>query len=384
MKDLDWLSKLDFRISYGTQGRSDIDPYQYYSLVGATKYAGNSGWTISSFGNPNLGWEEQKQLSLGIEASAFQDRLGLTLEIYDKRNNNLHVSVPYPYTSGVTSVMKNAASIKNTGVELALTYDILKSKDYYVEPYVNFAYNKEEVTELFPEANGNGKYWPMDSYSLMWAVGQAQTFYAPIWAGVNIETGAPQWYIPGSDPSKTVKDPNNVTSTYSTSLSQNIGKKYHPNMTGGFGLRAGYKGFGLQADFAYQLNKYLLNNDNYFAMNPTVFSSYNQSKAVLDYWKQPGDITRFPSLDYQFTQFDSRLVENASFLRLKTITLSYSVSSKILEKTKFFGSARVYVTGRNLLTWTSYSGQDPEVDSNLTYGQNPNTKEVSAGISLTF
>jgi TonB-linked SusC/RagA family outer membrane protein len=391
MRDVDWMSKLDLRVSYGTQGRSEVDlttnfdaPYRYYSLVGSTKYAGSSGWLISTFGNPNLGWEKQKQLSVGIETSAFNNRLSVILEAYDKRNEDLHISVPYPYTSGVTSVMKNAASLKNTGIELAVSYHVLKGKDYDVEPYINFAYNKEEVTKLFPEANNNGQYWPMDSYCFMWTVGQPQTYYVPLWAGVNPDTGAPQWYVPGDDPSKTVKDPDNVTSTFSSTLSQNIGKKYHPNMNGGFGLRAHYKDFAFQADFSFQLNKYLLNNDGYFAMNPTVFSSFNQSDAVLDYWKEAGDVTRFPSLDYQFTQFDSRLVEDASFLRLKSLLVSYSIPSAILDKTNFFGSARVFLTGRNLLTWTKYSGQDPEVDSNLTYGQNPNTKQISVGLSLTF
>mgnify|MGYP000925097026 CR=1 FL=1 len=384
LKDVNWLSKLDLRASYGTQGRSEIDPYEFYSLIGSNQYQGNLGWAISKFGNPNLGWEKQKHFSVAVEASAFDDKLNVILEAYDKRNEDLHVGVPYPYTSGVTSVMKNTASLKNTGVELSLSYNIFKNKDFFLEPYINLSYNKEKITKLFSEATGDGKYWPMDGYNLIWTVGQPQTFYNAIWAGVNPETGAPQWYIPGDDPSVTVKDPNNVTSTYSSTLSQNIGKNLNPDIIGGFGLRGGYKGFSLEAAFSFQLNKYLLNNDSYFALNPTVFDAQNQNVGILDYWKKEGDVTRFPSLDYTFTQFDSRLVEDASFLRLKSITLNYSLPQKLLEKSNFFSSARVFVTGRNLLTWTKYSGQDPEVDSNLTYGQNPNTKQISAGFNLTF
>jgi len=384
LQNAGWLSQLDFRISYGTQGRSEIDPYTFYSLVGSTKYGGGSGWYISRFGNPNLGWEKQKQFSLGFEMTAFDNRLNMILEGYDKLNSDLHVDVPYPYTSGVSTVMKNTASIDNKGVELAIYYDVIKGKDYNVQPYINLSYNKEKITKLFPEATGNGKYWPMDNYLLMWAVGHSQTFYSPIWAGVNPETGAPQWYLPGDDVSKTTKDPNNVTSNYSSALSQNLGVNYKPDFIGGFGLRASYKGIAFQADFSFQMNKYLVNNDRYFAENPTRFSSFNQSRDVSNYWKNPGDISEFPSLKYAFTEFDSRLVEDATFLRMKTISLSYSIPKRLLAETNFFDNAQIFFTGRNLLTFTKYKGQDPEVDSNLTYGQNPNTKQVSFGINLSF
>lgn len=384
LKNTDGLSQLDFRISYGTQGRSEINPYTFYSLVASTKYGGESGWNISRFGNPNLGWEKQKQFSVGLEATSYNERFNVILEFYNKLNTDLHVSVPYPYTSGVTSVMKNTASLLNKGIELAIYYDVLKGKDYNLQPYVNLAYNKEKITRLFAEATGNGSYWPMDSYLLMWAVGHPQSFYSPVWAGVDSETGKPQWYIPGDDPSVTTKDPNRVTSDFSSALSQNIGVNYKPDFIGGFGLKASYKGFAFQADFAFQLNKYLVNNDRYFAENPTLFSSENQSRNVTDYWKKPGDITKFPSLDYTFTQLDSRLVEDASFLRMKTISLSYTVPRRILNKTNFFGSARFFFTGRNLLTFTNYTGQDPEVDTNLVYGRNPNTRQVSFGLNLSF
>jgi len=132
------------------------------------------------------------------------------------------------------------------------------------------------------------------------------------------------------------------------------------------------------------IDKYLFNNDRYFYENPSVFAGFNQSNVVLDYWKQAGDETRFPRYGVQFTQFDSRLIENATFLRLKNLTVGYSLPKSLLEKTKFFTETRLYVTGRNLLTFTNYTGPDPEVDSNLTLGANPNTKQLTFGISLSF
>ena len=183
----------------------------------------------------------------------------------------------------------------------------------------------------------------------------------------------------------TVTTKKETTKTFNTAaLNQNIGIPRYAPMAGGFGLNAGWKGITVQADFAYVIDKYLFNNDRYFYENPSVFAGFNQSNVVLDYWKQAGDETRFPRYGVQFTQFDSRLIENATFLRLKNLTVGYSLPKSLLEKTKFFTETRLYVTGRNLLTFTNYTGPDPEVDSNLTLGANPNTKQLTFGISLSF
>src|SRR5690606_12661528 len=195
------------------------------------------------------------------------------------------------------------------------------------------------------------------------------------------------WYVPNADPDQVVNpnlDPNNVTSTFSSSLEQNTGIDRYPPWNGGFGLNAGYKGFYLNADFTFSEGKYLINNDRYFFENPTAFTGFNQSARILDYWKQPGDQTTFPSLNYQFTQFDSRLIEDASFVRLKTLSVGYNVPKEFLEKTRIIDGMKVYVVGRYLATWTDYLGPDPEVDSNLTLGANPNTKQLTFGVDFQF
>jgi hypothetical protein len=231
------------------------------------------------------------------------------------------------------------------------------------------------------------QYWIIPNTGVSWAIGQPVSFFYPIFKGVDPQTGLPQWYNPNSDPDKIVytkKDPNDVTSTFSPNLQQNTGIKRYPPLNGGFGLTAGYKSFFVNTDFTFSQGKYLINNDRYFYENPNQFPGYNQSKVVLDYWQKPGDVTRFPKYGVQFTQFDSRLVENASFMRMKVVTIGYNFPNSILSKSNFFKSARFYVTGRNLLTFTKYSGPDPEVDSNLSLGANPNTKQVAVGLDLTF
>lgn len=405
MKDVDFLSQLDLKATYGTQGISEVggsinDNYTFYSLLGGTyydyydtglatpisgDYNGSSGWVVSKVGNNNMGWEKQSMFTLGLNFGLFKDRARFEIEGYNKVNTDVLVAVPYPYTSGVSSIMKNTAKLDNKGVEFSVDVDVVNTKNLTLTPYIRISYNKQEVKRLFPEATQDGKYWAMPNYGTYWSVGQPVTYAYAIWAGVDPQTGKPQWYVPGDDTSVTRMDPNDVTSEFSDALVQNTGKKYYAPTQGSFGLNASYKNFTLQADFTFQLGKYLINNDRYFYENPYSFSSFNQSKVVTDYWKKPGDITRFPDIDnYNFTEFDSRLIENASFMRLKTLTLGYNVPQSLLGRTKVISSARVFGTARNLFTVTNYTGPDPEVDSNLTLGVNPNTKQFSIGVELTF
>ena len=127
----------------------------------------------------------------------------------------------------------------------------------------------------------------------------------------------------------------------------------------------------------------MVNNDYYFAVNPYNFAGYNQSEDVLREWKEPGDITDIPRFG-SIMQFDTHLLENASFLRLKNITLAYSFPKSLLKHTKVINGFKIMATGRNLFTVTDYKGADPEINSNLTYGAYPNTKQFSIGAEITF
>ncbi|MDH6344064.1 TonB-linked SusC/RagA family outer membrane protein [Parabacteroides sp. PFB2-12] len=397
MDGVDFLSHLDIKGSYGTQGISDIgDNYAYYSLLGTSyenyyanasfnaDYMKSSGWAISKVGNPYMGWEKQALFTVAVDAGLFDERLKVEVEFYNKNNSDVLVAVPYPYTSGVSEVMKNTAKLNNKGIEVSIDADVVKTSDFNFSPYFRIGYNKQEITQLFPEATNDGQYWYMPNYGVYWSVGNPVSFAYPIWAGVNSETGQPQWYLAGEDPTVPTKDPNRVSTSMSDATIQNTGKKYYAPVQGSIGFNVGYKGLSLQADFTYQLGKYLINNDKYFFENPQSFNGFNQSRVVNDFWQQPGDQTRFPSTQYQFTQFDSRLIEDASFMRLKNLTLAYDLPKSLLNKTGIIRGARIYGVARNLFTITNYTGPDPEVDNNLTLGVNPNTKQFSIGVELTF
>lgn len=383
LSGVEWLSDLSIRATYGTSGNSDIGNYQSLALVGTNQYNGQTGWGVNSPGNPNLSWESQKQANFGISMSMW-NRVNLEVEYYDRITSNMLLDVPYPYTSGFSEITSNVGSLKNSGIDFTLSGDVLRTKDAYITPYVNFNYNKNKVTELFQGKN----YWIIPNTGVSWAVGQPVSFFYPIFAGINPENGLAEWYLPNADKDKIIdtrKDPKAVSSDFvEEKLEQNTGINRYAPFNGGFGLTSGFKGLALSVDFSFSQGKYLINNDRYFFENPAVFFGFNQSKSVQDFWKKPGDVTRFPNADEQFTQFDSRLIEDASFLRMKGITLAYSLGDKILSRTNFFKGGRFYVTGRNLLTFTKYTGPDPEVNSNLTLGANPNTKQVVFGLDITL
>jgi TonB-linked SusC/RagA family outer membrane protein len=383
LEGVGFLSTLNIKASIGTSGNSAIGNYANLATVGTNLYNGSTGWSISTPGNPALSWENQTLTTIGAKFSLFEDKYRFNVEYYNRVTKNMLVGVPYPYTSGFAQITTNVGSLKNTGFDISVEFDILRGKDYFVTPYVNLNYNKEKVTELF-----NGlDFWSIPNTGVCWIVGQPVSFFYPYFAKVDPATGDPTWYVPGKESTKTSKD-STTTVFASPGLNQFLGKPRYPPFTGGFGLNAGWKGIGLQVDFAFAHKKYLFNNDRYFFENPTPagFAGYNQSSRVLNYWKQPGDVAEFPRYDptLLWTQFDSRLIEDASFMRLKNLTLSYSLPSKLLKSTKFFSGIRIFVTGRNLLTFTRYLGPDPEIDSNITLGANPNTKQYSFGADITF
>lgn len=380
-----WLSDLTFKASYGTQGNSAIGNYESQATITSSNIVYNTatGFGINAAGNPELGWEKQALLTVGVNFSLY-NRARFNIEYYDRTTKNMLVSVPYPYTSGFSSIRENVGSLKNSGFDLTFDVDVLSPHSKVrITPYINLNYNRNEVTELFQ----NKEYWIIPNTGVLWAVGKPVSFSYPLFAQVNPQTGLPEWYVPATGKiMDTQKDPSKVTTAFSAaSLEQNTGIQRYPPFNGGFGLTGGYEGLSLSVDFSFSKGKYLINNDRYFFENPRNFTGYNQWNTVNDFWKQPGDVATFPRTSVTlWTQFDSRLIEDASFLRMKGITLGYRLPSSILEKVGVIKGVNAYVTGRNLLTWTKYRGPDPEVDSNLALGTNPNTKQIAFGLDLTF
>ena len=371
LEDVNFLSDLKLKASIGTTGNSSIGNYDHLALVGTNLYNAQGGWKINTPGNGDLGWEKQTLANIGIEAS-FWNKYRIELTYYNKKTSNMLMDVPVPYTSGFSSITQNVGSMTNSGVEIAVSLDLLKTKDWFVGFNMNYAYNKNKITELFYGYDE----WAMPNYLVSYNVGEPVQYYMAEWAGVDPADGQQMWYIPGTD-GETTKEYDEER------LQQATGKKRYAPHNGGFGLNVSWKGLSLNADFAWVLGKYMVNNDYYFAANPYNFAGYNQSKDVLNEWKEPGDITDIPAYG-NVMQFDTHLLENASFLRLKNISLSYILPKNWLLPTKVIQGVRIMATARNLFTITNYKGADPELDTNLTYGAYPNTKQFTIGAELTF
>ena len=393
LRDVRWLDNLDVKVSVGTSGNSDLggetgydDNYAHRVQVGVgAPYEGTSSYVFSNPGNPDLTWEKQLKYTLGFNLGLF-DILNADISFYRRETSDMFMEVPVPQSSGVSSLLKNVGKMSNTGVDLRLDISAWKNrKGDHVTPYIVFNYNQNKIEELFD----GKKFWIRDGYGIAWAVGKPQELIFPHFKGINPDTGLPEWYIPNyDDPTKVQRDPNKVTSDFDDNLAQSTGLQQSAPIKGGFGLNASFWGFYLQTDFVFEWGKHMINNDKFFLENPALFTNrFNQSKNVIrkKQWMQPGDNAVYPKDGIaRWTEFDDRLIEDASFMRMKTLTFGYVVPKQWVSKTRFFASAKAYMTMRNYLTVTKFSGPDPELPINLTLGANPNTKQILFGVELTF
>lgn len=377
-----WLTDLQVKYSVGSTGNSEIGNYRSLGLTGNTQYNGDAGLVIAQPSNKELGWEKQIQSNVGLTARLF-DRVNIDVNYYNRKTKNMLMSTPLAYTTGFSSMMLNVGQLTNNGVEVEVSYDAFRSRDAFVNVYANFAYNANKIDKLF---NGQ-QSWDRPSYYLSYVVGKSINYYMAEFAGVDKNDGLAMWYTKGNHGNgKTVHEfnPETMTKTYSNDLLQDVGKAYYPNMNGGFGFTASWKGLSLNADFAFVLNKYMLNIDYQFSTNnANAKQGFNQSRDMLKMWKKPGDITDIPSLATE-NVFDTRVLQNASFLRLKNLTLSYSLPQQWMQATRFFNSVRIYATARNLFTATKYKGGDPEKDGNISLGFYPGTRQYMLGVEVSF
>ena len=383
------------KVSYGTQGNASIGDYTQYATIGKTaEYNGVAGLAVSSPSNYDLKWEQQGLFTATLGGRIF-NRFDFDFEFYNRITSNMLMDVPQPYTTGFPEgVTRNVGGLSNRGIDITLGVDILRGRDYFLRANATFNYNKETITELFD----GRQEWEVANTGITYVVGKPISFYYPISAGIDPETGKQLWYVPTGweeyqetgDASKIDKNTTRMDKTTDVFdenlLNQNTGKVRNAPINGGFGLSGSWKGFYVQADFTYVLGKYLINNDAFFYNNPNQFLGYNASRAVTDYWTPENKYAKYPDWSKGYTmQFDTHLLEPASFLRLKTLLVSYSLPQKALAWSNgVLKGVKVTFTGRNLFTATKFMGADPEVNSNLVLGLPGNTKQFLGGLEITF
>ena len=365
---LDWLTNGQISFSTGTSGNSSIPNYEHLALIGGgLDYVGDAGVGLMQPGNENLSWEKPWTTNLGIHAG-FWNRLNVDLELYYKQTSDMLMQVPLPYsTSGYGYYWDNVGEMVNAGVELNTNLTLVATDEFIWNVNANISYNHNEITELY----GNVKEYELSGTNTKLQVGRPLgEFYINRYAGVNPINGDALWYDKEGNLTTELRDEDKVL----------VGKGYHAPWQGGFGTSLSYKGLSLSAQFSWVANRWMLNNDRYFDESNGRFATYNQSSRLLtDRWKEPGDVTDIPRHGV-YTEFDSRLLEDASFLRLKNLMLSYQIPTK----GDVLRGARVYVQAQNLLTFTRFSGLDPEGTANIYAAQYPMARQYTFGLDLTF
>ena len=366
-----WLTNAQLSLSTGTSGNSSIPNYVHSALVGGgLDYVGDAGIAPIQPGNENLGWERPWTTNLGAHFG-FWNRLNVDFEAYYKRTSDMLMEVPKSYTDqGFGYYWDNVGEMINVGAELSVMATLVQTRNFLWTVNANASYNYNEITELY---NGVQEYERSNTNTKLVVGHPLGEFYINRYAGVNPINGDALWYTKDGELTTELRDEDKVL----------IGKSYIAPWQGGFGTALSWKGLSLSTQFSWVADRWMINNDRYFDESNGRFASYNQSRRLLDRWKEPGDVTDIPRHGV-YAEFDSRLLEDASFLRLKNVMLSYSFKFAADRKRTVIRGVRAYAQAQNLLTFTKFSGLDPEGTSNIYAAQYPMARQFTFGLDLTF
>ena len=387
LKNVKWLTDLNIRFSTGLSGSAGAGPYAHLSTIASTNiYNKENGYVIYTLGNPGLEWEGQRKTTLGLNF-VINRGTSFNIEIYDRKTYGMLSTQDLDTTSGYTSYTSNVGNMQNRGIDFTFSSVVYRSanNDFSIRPYFNLNYNDSRITSFFYNRESLVNPGVYSGYKL----GNSWEWALPLYKGINSQNGQPQWYMPGTDKMEQQKDDSKVTNRYNPYLAQTTGKKKYAPVNGGFGFNVVYKDFTLDLGFSYSAGKYMINKDREKVENPgNAFGGYNLSKNLLNYdnyWKQAGDETYYPRITSStFLNIDDRLLEDASFIRLKSISLSYRLPQQVIEQMKFFSGVRLYASARNIFTLTKYSGPDPEYENPLSTGGYPPSRQFTIGVDLKF
>ena len=403
MKDLTWLGDLKFRGSigftgidgtsgyYGNQGQYTLDPH-------GLQYAGAQILEVKQPNNPNLKWENTRTLDLGVDVSLFNNRIDLTVDYYHKKITNMLYSSAVPWFLGYGSQQQNIGDMENKGFEIGLNTQNIVSPNFRWTTNFNISRNTNKILKL--NFGGNDVTGPELGYKYFAEGQSAGQFFLYDWAGVNPLTGNPLWDYPDGTQSETPPASLNNSSKYRKPMGDAL-----PDFYGGLTNTFTYKNWKLDAFFSFSYGNQLYNGTKALLHTYTSKESHNLSTDMLDYWIIPGQITDVPKLDnssvvstssgstvdYISGRQTDRFLEDASFIRLKTISLTYSLPDTFIQNT-FFDNLSIYIQANNILTFTEYSGLDPEVSafgsSALLSGYDeltlPQSKSYSIGVNVGF
>ena len=387
MKDDNFINDLKIRAGWGIVGNDNINAYSYLGRVGSgANYpfggAAQPGTFPASIENLELKWEESEQTNIGFDLTMFDNRINITADAYLKKTNDLLLNAPLPTATGFDNAIRNIGEIQNKGIEFALNTVNIQSDNLSWKTGFNISFNRNEVISLVgQELLQGGITGGRGEASLVREGEPLGSLYGYIFGGVDPTTGDAYY----------VDRDGNSTFTPSADDRTIIGDA-NPDFIYGITSNLNYKGFGLFVFLQGSQGNDMLNVtriDTEGMIDPK-----NQSTAVLNRWRQPGDITNIPRASFgnsDNSRVSTRFIEDASYLRFKTITLSYNLPQTIIDKLGIT-ALKIYGTGENMFTITDYSGFDPEVNAfggsntvqGIDFGTYPQTRNVIFGINATF
>lgn len=393
LKNADRIDFLKVRASYGITGNANIGDFQHLAKYAfTTQYASLPAGFPQNLPNPELGWEKAHTFNVGFDVD-FLQRFKFAADLYDIQNKDLLLNVPLSPSSGFEFQTRNSGTVQNRGVEMQLTSTVVNRGDWLWNTTLNFSLNRNKVISLADDIDEI--ITGVEAKQIIQAGQDIYTWYMPKWVGVDPANGDPLW-------EKILYDENGqeigreATNNYNEAQFQEVGTAT-PKFMGGLISNLSFKGFTLNMAFHYVYGNQIYHRSRQFFDNDGAYISYNTMRLQDGWsrWENEGDEATHPLAvangNKLSNNVSSRYIEDGSYIRLRNIQLSYQLPASFVNRLGL-GSARVFISGDNLLTLTNYSGMDPEVtivgDAWTRPGTGdfkyPLSKQVIFGIDVNF
>lgn len=385
LKDSNILSLLKIRASWGVTGNAGIGDFASRSLIAGASYNGRPALEPTQLGDPSLKWETTKQYDFGVDFGFVHNRISGQIDYYNKTTSDLILAEPIPSTSGYTNLTRNVGELKNTGIEFVLDTKNFVGQDFSWSSSFNISYNKNEVTSLPGGDIISGQNTVSEGETLA-------SFYLVEYAGADPDNGD-GLFVSNTVNADGTQD-RTLTNDYNSATRVILGSPF-PDVIAGFTNNLYYKNFDLSFTFQGQWGASIYNGaGRYQSANGDFYD--NQTIDQLNRWQNPGDITDVPQARFlggNGTQQSSRYLQEADFIRLRNLTFGFTFPDNF-SKSINIEKLRIYFTGVNLLTFTDYTGYDPEstydvnADSNINVGwafySAPSAKTFTVGVNFQF
>lgn len=361
-----FVSDLKLKVSYGSSANQGVgDDYEAKEQFGPTSYNGIGGLILTNLKKGDLTWEVRRTFNAGVDFGLLKNKITGSVEFYNSNTVGLYLNKQISGTNGANTILTNLGKLQNRGIEVALNVIPVQTKNFTWSVGGNFTYNRNKILQL------DGTNENVNGLSINRVGESANSVYVVRYAGVDPATGEALYYT---------KDGKGTTNQYDPNDKVIVGK-YDPPYFGGFNTSVNLKGLEASFLFTYSFGNKIFNGDRVNVENPTYYVS-NISRDLLNEWRNPGDITNIPSPFNDFQPNTTRFVEDGKYLRLRNVTLSYTVPAGMIGKYRV-NSIRFFAQGQNLITWSSFKGYDPEIASGILQGaQYPALKTFTVGINL--